>query len=202
MVWWRYIDDIYGEGNLLKFIHEINSYHATIKFTAEWSRESVVFLDTRVIREGNKLITDIYTKPTDTHQYLHQRSCHPTHCKYSIAYSQALRLRRICSRDTDYQRHTEELKMYLVNRGYDGERIQQEIDKATGMDRETLLISCKKDKRQVIPLVVGFHPDLPHMMRILHQYQCVIDTSPRLKKARHIWETAVVNNHAARCVPI
>ena len=68
MVWWRYIDDVFaiwthGEENLIKFIHEINSYHATIKFTAEWSRESVVFLDTRVIREGNKLITDLYTKP-------------------------------------------------------------------------------------------------------------------------------------------
>ena len=51
------------------------------------------------------------------------------------------------------------------------------------MDRETLLTSCRKDKRQINPLVVGFHSDLPHLKCILHQYQCVIDTSPRLKKA-------------------
>ena len=155
IVWWKYIDDVFaiwthGEENLLKFIHDMNFYHATIKFTAEWSRESVVFQDTiyKVIREGYKLITDLYTKPTDTHQYLHQRSCHPAHCKHSIVYSQALRLRRICSQDMDYQRHTEELKMYLVNRGYDGERIQPEIHTATGIDRETLLISCKKRQEE------------------------------------------------------
>ena len=70
-----------------------------------------------------------------------------------------------------------------MNRGYDGERIQQEIAKATGMDRETLLTSREKDKRQIIPLVVRFHSDLSHLTRILHQYECVIYTSPRLKKA-------------------
>ena len=46
-----------------------------------------------------------------------------------------------------------------------------------------LLISSKTNKRQVIPLVVGFHPDLPHLTCILHQYQRVVDTSPQLKKA-------------------
>ena len=107
IIWLRYIDDIFaiwphGEGNLTKLIDEINSYPATIKFIAEWSKESVVLLDTRLIRESDKLILDLYTKPTNTHQYLHRRSCHPAHCKNSIAYSQALRLRRICSRDIPY----------------------------------------------------------------------------------------------------
>ena len=54
-----------------------------IPFTAEWSKESVVFLNTSIIREGDKLITDLY---------LHRWSCHPSHCENSITYSQALRL--------------------------------------------------------------------------------------------------------------
>ena len=31
-------------------------------------------------------VTDLHTKLTDTHQYLHRDSCHPTHCKrkYSV----------------------------------------------------------------------------------------------------------------------
>ena len=33
-------------------------------------------------------------KPTDTHQYLEASSCHPSHCKTSIPFSQALRLNR------------------------------------------------------------------------------------------------------------
>ena len=129
-IWWRYIDDFFavwphGEENLKVFLTEINSFHPTIKFTAEWSRESVTFLDTKVIRDGNRLVTDLYTKPTDTHQYLHQRSCHPSHCKSSIAYSQAFRMRRICSRATDYQQHVAELKEHLIRRGHDGEMVQK-----------------------------------------------------------------------------
>ena len=47
-VWWRYIDDIffiweYGEESLKEFINEINSFHPTIKFTADWSKEKVSF---------------------------------------------------------------------------------------------------------------------------------------------------------------
>ena len=38
--WWRYIDDLFfiwehGEESLKKFISEINSFHSTIKFTAD-----------------------------------------------------------------------------------------------------------------------------------------------------------------------
>ena len=100
----------YLELKLREFCEEINSFHLTIKFTAEWSRKSITFLDTTVIRKGNCLVTDLYTKPTDTHQYLHCCSCHPSHCKRSIAYSQALTMRRICSSTTDYERHVKELK--------------------------------------------------------------------------------------------
>ena len=71
-IWWRYIDDIFavwndGEEQLQHFLHEINTFHPTIKFTAEWSREKVSFLDTTVILDGTILHTDLYTKPTDTH---------------------------------------------------------------------------------------------------------------------------------------
>ena len=33
-----------------------------------------------------KITTDLFVKPTDKHQYLHSASCHPRHCKTSIAY--------------------------------------------------------------------------------------------------------------------
>ena len=188
MVWWRYIDDVFAiwphdEESLQVFLNELNLFHSTIKFTAEWSRESVTFLDTRVIREGNRLITDLYTKPTDTHQYLHRHSCHPPHCKTSIAYSQALRIRRICSKESDYERRVGELKTYLVARGYNEAEVTRQIGKATEQKREDLLIPRIKNKEQVTPLVVTFHPDLPPLTRILRNNQCVINTSPRLRGA-------------------
>ena len=50
MIWWRYIDDIFfiwehGEESLEKFINKLNSFHPTIKFTAEYSKETINFLD-------------------------------------------------------------------------------------------------------------------------------------------------------------
>ena len=118
-VWWRYIDDIFaiwphGEECLEQFIHTINNIHSTIKFTAEWSNESVTFLDVNIFLKDGHIVTDLFTKPTDTHQYLHQRSCHPSHQKSTIPYSQALRLRRICSQEPDYFTHTKELRQHLV----------------------------------------------------------------------------------------
>ena len=85
-IWWRYIDDIFliwehGEESLKLFLEKINKIHPTIKFTADWSYSSVNFLDVKVIMKDGKIITDLYVKPTDTHQYLDSSSCHPYHCK-------------------------------------------------------------------------------------------------------------------------
>ena len=49
----------YGEENLQVLLIEINLFRATIKFTAKWSRESVTFLDTKVIHDGNGLVTNL-----------------------------------------------------------------------------------------------------------------------------------------------
>ena len=55
------------------------------------------------------------------------------------------------------------------------------VEKATRIPREQLLIPrIKRESEQVTPLVVTFHPDLPHLTRILRDHQCVIDISPRL----------------------
>ena len=71
LVWWQYIDNIFmlwqhGEKALKKFLEILNSYHPTIKFTANYSREKIGFLDVEVIKKGNRLVTDLYIKPTDT----------------------------------------------------------------------------------------------------------------------------------------
>ena len=92
-------------------------------------------------------------------------------------------MRRICSRPTDYQQHVEELKGHLVRRGYNGKKVQQSIDKATRMTRQESLTQQEKESKQITPLVVTFHPDLPHLSSILHDHQCIIDISTCLKGA-------------------
>ena len=88
-----------------------------------------------MIREGDRLITDLFTKPTDTHQLLHRTSCHPGHTKKGIPYSQALRIRRICSEDRFFDDRVGELKVWLCNRGYGENEVLEQISKVRGRDR-------------------------------------------------------------------
>ena len=73
ILWLRYIDDIFmvwttGEEQLCEFLDWINRFHDTIKFTWNWSRDRINFLDMQVINNNGVIETDLYVKPTDKHQ--------------------------------------------------------------------------------------------------------------------------------------
>ena len=73
LVCWRYIDDIFmiwqhSREELYSFLDALNSFHETIKFTADISETSIHFLDVKVSKDKNGHITTyIFTKPTDSH---------------------------------------------------------------------------------------------------------------------------------------
>ena len=101
-VWLRYIDDIFfiwthGENELKTFMGELNKFLPNLKFTYETSKDKLAFLDLNVSLKNGVISTDLHTKTTDCHQYLHFSSSHPYHIKTSIIYSQTLRLSKICS---------------------------------------------------------------------------------------------------------
>ena len=56
-------------------------FHLTIKFTAEYSKEEVNFLDLNIKLIDEELKTDLFVKPTDAHQFLDSTSFHPYHYK-------------------------------------------------------------------------------------------------------------------------
>ena len=137
-LWWRDIDDTFflwehGEEKLKSFIDNINKMHPTIKFTADWSKTSINFLDVTVSIAEGVIETDLYVKPTDSHQYLLSSSCHPFYCKKGIPYSQALRLNRICSNNEFFDKRCNDLEKYLLERGYSEKMVHKEILWATAL---------------------------------------------------------------------
>ena len=60
----------------MSFMTKFNSYHPNIKFTYESNKENITFLDLTVSLSGNKLTTELHTKPRDKHQYLHYTCAH------------------------------------------------------------------------------------------------------------------------------
>ena len=179
LVWWRYIDDVFflwqhGEESLKLFLDHLNQAHPTIKFTSDYSDTSINFLDVKVSRKGDRLATDLYVKPTDIHQYLDATSCHPNHCKTSIAFSQALRLNRICSEPSDFDVRCNDLESWLIKRGYDQNFIRKKVLDARRFKRQDLLNREKKsdDKKSKITLNITFHPafqNLGALLRKIHQ---------------------------------
>ena len=92
--------------DLEKFLNELNTKHQSIKFEYELSKERISFLDTEIHIKNNKLHTKIFRKKTDCQTFLNSNLEHPKWLKNSIPYSQALRIKRICSTKKDFDYHS------------------------------------------------------------------------------------------------
>ena len=175
MIWWRYIDDIFfiwehGEESLKVFIEQVNMFHSTIKFTAEYSKEEVNFLDVNIKLIDGELKTDLFVKPTDTYQFLDPTSCHPYHSKKGIPYSQALRLNRICSDNGTFDRRCNDLEKWLMEKGYNEKMIRKQILSAREYSRNDLL---EKEKQQMpekkLTFNITYYPAFQHVRRIMEE---------------------------------
>ena len=154
----------YCEKELEKFLKFLNCYHPTIKFTANYSRKDINFLEVSVRKKNNQLDTDLYIKPKDTHQYLRASSCHVYHSKKSILNSQVLRLNRICSENSFYDKCCNELEIWLRERGYSDKLVRQQIFKARNRKRKDILNNIKDYK---LVLNITYHPNFSNLKDIV-----------------------------------
>ena len=102
--------------------------------------------------------TDVYTKPTDKHQYLLIFSCHSHHTKCSIPYSLALRLCHICSSHDSYIQRTDELINYLIYCGYDKTFPTTQIQHASDVPRADILKDKPPTRTETTPFVITCNP--------------------------------------------
>ena len=141
LIWLRYIDDIFFLWtHIEKWVTHLNQFHETIKFTVEYSKESIHFLDTWVkTDETGKLYTDLYRKPTDVNNYLNFTSAHPPATKKSLPYSQFLRLLRICIKPEDFEKHCTLKIKEVEEKGYPRIYIDNALEKAKSQNRSEAL---------------------------------------------------------------
>ena len=196
VMWIRYIDDVFfvwdhNQEELMHFLSYCNSYAAknsyksTIKFTMEYSKSDVVFLDTKVKKHDGTMITELHCKPTATHTYLHKLSDHPTHTLRSNPLSQFIRIRRICHLLTDYRKHATQFVNFYANRGYSMNTLTKIATEVETRDRNCLLkprvVEQNKDNR--VPLVITWHQKFKGLSKILHRhYNFMVIEHPDLQK--------------------
>lgn len=179
--WYRYLDDCFiiwksEFGPIEHFTKILQNMHPDIKFTVEKHKEEINFLDVKVIKRDQKIITDVHYKITDTHQYLHFDSCHPRHTKRTIPFNLARRICTIVSEKELKKKRLKELESMLVDRKYPPQLIKSGIEKANKLDI-TELRKKKEDNHtyDMIPFVHTYNPNNSNL------YDVVRTTFPILK---------------------
>ena len=127
-----------------------------------------------------------YKKPTDEQPFLHQKSYHPQVTKKSIAYSQALRIRRICNRDEDFEKEINHLINKLVERGYSRHQIESSINKVRAIKREQTLVYKEEIQQQRISFVTTYDKRTPNIKGIID----------------NCWQTLLINDQLSPKFPV
>ncbi|XP_069582528.1 uncharacterized protein [Ranitomeya imitator] len=102
---------------------------------------AAVFLDLRISTEGNRLVTDLFRKPTATNSLLQYQSFHPQHTRMGIPTGQFLRVRRNCTTDESFRQQARDLSLRFQQRGYPRRVISKAFQRAQSSDQASLLVS-------------------------------------------------------------
>ena len=195
----RYIDDIFliwqhQEEELHQFIDFLNTREPSIKFTSHISQSEATFLDMQIIRTPNGIKTDLYTKPTDSHDYLLYSSAHPQKCKDSIPYSQFLRIRRICSDILDYDKNVIMLSKHFLRRKYPIELIEDAALTVRRLDRDSLLAPKvhKHEQNTNVFFITTFNPRDDTARTIVQKNWPILGTSPT---TLHIYQRKLMTGY-------
>ena len=116
-------------------------------------------LDINVSIQNDGLATIVHYKPTDWHSYLLHSSSHPPHVKNSIPFSQFLRLRRLCSGDTDFSAKADEMRNFFAERNYPNSVVTDALERVHNISRETALKPSESKSEERIPLTITYHPN-------------------------------------------
>jgi hypothetical protein len=184
----RFVDDVWGlwsDGlDSLKDFHRVaNSIHPRIQVDLRYSTEKFEFLDVLTIIEHSRIKTDLYTKPTKKHLYLHSKSSHQEYMKSSIPYGLGVRIKQICSEESAYKIQINEIKKNLCKWGYTKRSIDNELKKVDKLDRNNLLqYRSDKSKTDRVPFVLTYSKGLPHVREIIKKKMTVLYNSEKMKK--------------------
>ena len=140
----RFMDDgiVFLPAHIRKdtFLSILNEMHPAIEFTLEESESVIIrgkryerlnFLDISILIDEDGFIhTDIYYKPTNSHDYLHYGSFHPEHTLKNIPFCLAKRIVVFCSNEITMKERLQELRDLLKDCNYPPKLIEDGIRNA------------------------------------------------------------------------
>jgi len=149
-----------GREQLGLFLNWMNGLEERIQWTVEEEKDREFhFMDVKIIRQGNRLETTVYRKPTHSNRYLHFNSYHYGDTHKGIVKGLAKRARRYCSTPELLLEECRHLRDTLMENNYP----KQLLDRY--LFREGDLVEEKKEpldlgKTMFIPYVDGLYQKL------------------------------------------
>ena len=149
----------------------------------EDSKEEVNFLDLNIKLIDGELKTDLFVKPTDTHQILDPTSSHPYHCKNEIPYSQALRLNRVFSDNENFDKDCTDLEKQLMKRGFNEKMIPNQILRTREHWRNDLLEREKPQmSEQKLTFNITYYPAFQNIRTVMQELHILLTPNKEHKK--------------------
>ena len=173
--YFRLLDDIFFKWlknyDVSKFYEIFDKLDADLQFIFSHLSTATNFLDIYFKIVDNKLIMDLYCKPTDSHSYLNYTSAHPQHTKDNIALSLAKRIVRIVS--DNREKCLDALKHHLVAREHPIHKINYAFSKVFQPKRNP-------DSKNIIVFTSTFNPKHRYNRKIIKNITADL-TSPKLR---------------------
>lgn len=183
----RYLDDVFiiwdNKYSINKFDEQLNNMHPQLTFKMESDKSTIAFLDIKLSLKDGKISTDVFYKPTDSHQFLQFKSCHPRHIKINIPYSQAIRLCTIVDDPDIKEARLHDMKQYFLSCGYPIRLVENAITKAKAIPQADLRTPKSKPSEDVTAFVSTHNPSNPNLWPLIQSTLEVVKTSDRMKEA-------------------
>ena len=193
--WKRYRDDTLDirenctEEELEIFTDYLNQNVLKHKIVFEMvnSRENLPFLDVNIRLKEGYLIPEIYSKPTDSDEYLNPASCHPLSVTNNNPLGVPLRVRRNCSDrvkdDEIFKSKLIEYKAHLMHSGYDSKLIDRKFLKVVKRRRSKTITNKeqKQMKERKFNFVTDIDPEFPNIMSAIRSCLPTLHKDPQCK---------------------
>ena len=132
--------------------------------------------------QQHKIQATIFRKPTDQQTNLHAESNHPKSLKDSIPYSQALRIKTICSTTSEFNKNCEIITKKIKERGYPENLVNEQVDKMKNLKKKQLLLTNKRKMQNRIPVSITYNRYLPNISKIITKNWNILQISRTLQK--------------------
>ena len=187
LAYFRFRDDCFllwngSEDMLRKFVYFVNILDPSLKFTVEIGGKTLKFMDLLIKIVNGKLETTVYSKQIDCHLYLHNDSCHPRSTKLGVEKGVALRLRRICSTEDEFDNQSKNYMAFLANREHPPREIIKNFEHTKQVNRREARTKRVHGEEKKHRFFTEFNPYSPNISKILKKHEHLLRGHEKLNK--------------------